>query len=326
MDRVTDTNNCRIPLLVIVGPTAAGKTGFAVGLAETLGGEVVSADSVQVYRYLDIGSAKPTLEERRGVPHYMLDITEPDADFTVFDYQKMAGDCIKKIHERGKLPILAGGTGLYIKALLDGYSFRSGKTDPSIRRKLQDELASYGKEFLYRKLQEVDPSTGERLHINDSKRIIRALEYYYMTGEPISRQQEMTLVAESPYLPVVFGLETEREALYEKINRRVDLMLKNGLLNEVKNLLVRGYTGDLKPMQSLGYRHIIMYLQGKWSWEETVATFKQDTRKFAKRQTTWFRADKRITWLKIEPKTDLQPVFESIYKRIAGILTSFPEI
>ena len=317
----TDHSKEKIPLIVIAGPTATGKTGLAIELAERVGGEIISADSVQIYRYLDIGSAKPTAAEIKDIPHYMLDLVDPDVNFTVFDYQTMAREHILEIHKRGKQPILVGGTGLYIKALIDGYSFRSGKVDPAIRKQLQEELDSFGKEHLYRKLQEIDPERGAKLHINDTKRIIRALEYYYMTGEPISKQQEMTVAGAggSPaYRLLMIGLHMQREALYDVINRRVDLMLEKGLLHETVSLMEKGFCGDLKAMQSLGYRHMIMYLQKEWEWEEAVSMLKQDTRKYAKRQMTWFQADKRINWFEIEPgrEPQSQRLFDEILKHI----------
>ena len=316
----TDHTKEKIPLIVIAGPTATGKTSLAIELAERVGGEIISADSVQVYRYLDIGSAKPTAAEIKDIPHYMLDLVDPDVNFTVFDYQTIARKHIWDIYKRGKQPILVGGTGLYIKALVDGYSFRSGKVEPAIRKQLQEELDSFGKEHLYRKLQEIDPERGAKLHINDTKRIIRALEYYYMTGEPISRQQEMTITGAggSPaYRLLMIGLHMQREVLYDAINHRVDLMLEKGLLHETENLMDKGFGGDLKAMQSLGYRHMSMYLQKKWEWDEAVSMLKQDTRKFAKRQMTWFQADKRINWFEIEPgrEPQSQPAFNEIIEK-----------
>jgi tRNA dimethylallyltransferase len=308
----------KIPLLVIVGPTATGKTKLSILLAQRLEGEIVSADSVQVYRYLDIGSAKPTAEEKKGIPHYMIDIVEPDQSFTVYDYQARAGKHIKEIYSRGRLPILVGGTGLYIKALVDGYAFRGGKHDPSLRARLTKELNTHGKEHLFRKLQKVDPVTGKKLHPNDTKRVIRALEYYCLTGEPISRQKELTGQGGCPYKLTMIGLSMPRGQLYDRINSRVDQMLRRGLLYEVRSLLGRGYPGDLKALQALGYRHMLMFLGKNWDWEKTVATLKQDTRKYAKRQMTWFRADKRISWLDIAENMKFEPFLDGICKRVAG--------
>ena len=318
MDEANIGRKNKIPLVVIAGPTATGKTELSILLAERIGGEIVSADSVQVYRFLDIGSAKPTAEEKRGIPHYMIDVVEPDANFTVFDFQSMARKHIKDIHSRGKFPILVGGTGLYIKALIDEYTFRSGKYNEGVRKQLQDELSRFGKEHLYRKLQRIDPERARKLHINDTKRIIRALEYYYLTGESISRQEELTLQHNSPYNLIMIGLTMRRELLYSRINRRVDLMLQKGLLQEVSSLLERGYSSNLKSMQSLGYRHMLMFIQKVWDWDKAVSAFKQDTRKFAKRQMTWFKADKRITWFEIEADMKLEPILDSICLKVAG--------
>jgi tRNA dimethylallyltransferase len=308
-----------IPLLVIVGPTAVGKTEIAIELAHRLGGEVISADSVQVYRYMDIGTAKPTLEERRGIPHHMIDIVDPDINFTVYDYQQMAKNCIREVHNRGKLPILTGGTGLYIKAVVDDYTFCSGKVNPSLRRYLQEEMELKGKDTLFRLLREVDPLAAERVHPNDSRRIIRALEFFYLTGEPISVQWERTRKKQSNYQLYMIGITMEKIYLYERINRRVELMLEKGLLKEVKGLLERGFRSDLKSMQSLGYFHLASFLEGNWDWETAVNTFKKDTRRYAKRQLTWFRADQRIRWLEQKPgNTKKGPVLDIICSMVEG--------
>ncbi len=318
MEEVMAGEKNKIPLLVIAGPTATGKTELSIQLAQRIGGEIISADSVQVYRHLDIGSAKPAAEEKKGIPHHMIDVVEPDVNFTVFDYQTLAKRHIEEIHSRGKLPILVGGTGLYIKALIDEYAFRSGKYNPRLRKQLVEELGEYGKEHLYQKLQEIDPVTGKKLHLNDTRRIIRALEYYYLTGEPISRQKELTPKKGSPYRLTMIGLSMPRELLYARIDCRVDQMLRRGLLSEVANLLKKGYSSNLKALQSLGYRHMLMYLQKNQDWEETVAIFKQDTRRYAKRQMTWFRADERISWMEIEAGMKFEPILDSICNKVAG--------
>ncbi len=308
-----------IPLLSVVGPTAVGKTEIAIELAHRLGGEVISADSVQVYRYMDIGTAKPTVEERRGIPHHLIDIVDPDVNFTVYDYQRRAQSCITEVHNRGKLPILTGGTGLYIKAVLDEYTFCSGKVNPSIRRHLQEELELKGKEGLYRSLEKIDPIAAKRVHPNDSRRIIRALEFFYLTGKPISVQWELTKRKQSNYQLVMVGITMERNYLYERINKRVDLMIEKGLLQEVKGLLERGYKSNLKSMQSLGYFHFTSYLGGKWDWETAINVFKRDTRRYAKRQLTWFRADQRIFWHEREPNnTKIEPILDNICSRVEG--------
>lgn len=308
-----------IPLLAIVGPTAAGKTKISVSLAQKLNGEIVSADSVQVYRYLNIGSAKPSIQERKGVPHHLIDIVDPDVSFTVYDYQRQAQKVIQEIDRRNKLPILTGGTGLYIKAVLDNYHFNSRKTNTLIRKRLSEELALKGKEDFYQMLQQVDPPTAEKVHPNDSRRILRALEFFYLTGEPISQQRERTKKkTKSFYRLTLIGLSMPRNVLYETINNRAEQMIQNGFLTEVKQLLDRGYDGDLKALQSLGYYHLVRYLDGKWDWETTISTFKRDTRRYAKRQLTWFRADKRVNWYTLEPQGNTNHLLDQICSRIEG--------
>lgn len=308
-----------IPLLAIVGPTAVGKTKIAISLAQKLNGEIVSADSVQVYRHLNIGSAKPTMQERQGVPHHLLDAVEPDVNFTVYDYQQRAKKTIQEIYCQNKLPILTGGTGLYIKAVLDDYRFSSGKTNVLIRKRLQEELKMQGKEHFYRQLQQIDPPTAKKVHPNDLRRILRALEFFYLTGEPISRQRERTEKKKKQnYRLTLIGLTMPRDILYETINKRAERMIAEGLLAEVRQLLAKGYKSSLKSLQSLGYYHLIRYLEEKWDWETAVSTFKRDTRRYAKRQLTWFRADQRVCWYTLKPQADLNPILDHICSKIEG--------
>lgn len=309
-----------IPLLVVVGPTAVGKTGISITLAQKLNGEIISADSVQIYRYLDIGSAKPTLRERQGIPHHLLDLVNPDVEFTVYDYQQRAQEVIREVDQKSKLPILTGGTGLYIRAVLDRYRFSSGKTNPLIRKRLAEEMALKGREYLYRSLQEIDPLTAEKVHPNDLRRVKRALEYFYLTGEPISRQRERTRKHReggSPYRLIMAGLTMSRGLLYERINRRAESMLQKGLLAEVKQLLDKGYKSNLKSLRSLGYYHLIRYLEGIWDWETAVSTLKRDTRRYAKRQLTWFRADERVQWYELGTRAK-NAIIDHICFRIEG--------
>jgi tRNA dimethylallyltransferase len=308
----------KLPLLTVVGPTAVGKTDISIQLAQKLNGEIVSADSVQVYRYLDIGSAKPSLEERKGVPHHLIDVVDPDVNFTVYDYQALAKKYIDEIHGRGNLPILTGGTGLYIKAVLDKYNFSSGKGNPLIRKRLEEECEEKGKEYLYGILKKVDPISTKRIHPNDIRRIMRALEFYYLTGEPISLQWELTKKKSSDYNTIMVGITMNRKFLYEKINNRVDQMVENGLVKEVEGLLERGYKSNLKSMQSLGYNHIIKYLQEQYDWETAMHEFKRDTRRYAKRQLTWFRADERILWYERAEQRNINPILDSICFKIEG--------
>ena len=288
----------KIPLLVIVGPTAVGKTEMAIELAHRLRGEIISADSRQVYRYMDIGTAKPTLAEREGVPHHLLDIIYPDEEFSVADYQRLAQRAIKEIWEGKRLPILAGGTGFYVNAVIDNYNFSSTAVNWEFRRRMRRLGEERGGGYLIDKLNLVDPITAQRLHPNDLRRIIRALEVYEFTGCPLS-QWESEQEKESPYYLCLIGLNMERVLLYEKINRRVEEMVAKGLVDEVRDLLQKGYSPTLNSMQGLGYKEIIPYIKGEASLPEAVAILQRDTRRFAKRQLTWFRRDKRISWFSV---------------------------
>ncbi|MDO9536428.1 MAG: tRNA (adenosine(37)-N6)-dimethylallyltransferase MiaA [Bacillota bacterium] len=308
----------KLHLLTVVGPTAVGKTDISIQLAQKLKGEIVSADSVQVYRYLDIGSAKPSLEERKGIPHHLIDVVEPNVNFTVYDYQSLAKKYIDEIYGRGNLPILTGGTGLYIKALLDEYNFSSRKVDPLIRKRLEEECEDKGKEYLYGILKQVDPISSKRIHHNDIRRIMRALEFYYLTGEPISLQWELTKKKSSNYNTIMVGITMKRNNLYDRINNRVDQMVEDGLVREVEGLLERGYKSNLKSMQSLGYNHVIKYLEEKYDWKTTMNEFKRDTRRYAKRQLTWFRADERVTWYERSEQSNINPILDSICYKIEG--------
>jgi tRNA dimethylallyltransferase len=288
----------KIPLLVIVGPTAVGKTKTAIQVAHRLQGEVVSADSRQVYRYMNIGTAKPDWNEREGVPHHLIDIVDPDEEFSVADYQRLAQGVIKEIWKRNKLPILAGGTGFYINAVIDNYNFSSTAVNWEFRQRMQQLGEKYGGGYLLEKLRLADPVTAERLHPHDLRRIIRALEVYEFTGRPLS-QWEREQDQDSPYLLHMVGLTMERASLYAVINERVEEMIARGLIDEVRALLARGYSPDLNSMQGLGYKEIIPYLEGKVSLKEAVEILQRNTRRFAKRQLTWFRRDRRINWYAI---------------------------
>ncbi|MGI6142942.1 MAG: tRNA (adenosine(37)-N6)-dimethylallyltransferase MiaA [bacterium] len=288
----------KIPLLVIVGPTAVGKTKTAIQVAHRLQGEVVSADSRQVYRYMNIGTAKPDWNEREGVPHHLIDIVDPDEEFSVADYQRLAQGVIKEIWKRNKLPILAGGTGFYINAVIDNYNFSSTAVNWEFRQRMQQLGEKYGGGYLLEKLRLADPVTAERLHPHDLRRIIRALEVYEFTGCPLS-QWEREQDQDSPYLLHMVGLTMERASLYAVINERVEEMIARGLIDEVRVLLARGYSPDLNSMQGLGYKEIIPYLEGKVRLEEALEILQRNTRRFAKRQLTWFRRDRRINWYAI---------------------------
>ena len=282
-------------VIVICGPTGIGKTSVGIRLAEKLGGEIISADSMQIYRYMDIGTAKPTVDERDRVLHHMIDIVDPDGDFDAVRFAEMARQKVTQLHQRGVMPFVVGGTGLYIKALLQGL-FQSNPVDPQIRERLMKEAAENGSSRLFDHLQQVDPDAAERLHPNDTYRIVRALETIESTGRPISEHQQDHGFSDEPFHALKVCLQMDRQTLYDRIDRRVDLMIDAGFMDEVQKLLGMGYSADLKSMQSIGYRHIIDFIEGRVSWDECVRTLKRDTRRYAKRQFTWFGADKDMIW------------------------------
>ena len=282
-------------VIVICGPTGIGKTSVSIRLAEKSGGEIISADSMQIYRYMDIGTAKPTVDERDRVLHHMIDIVDPDGDFDAVRFAEMARQKVTQLHQRGVMPFVVGGTGLYIKALLQGL-FQSNPVDPQIRERLMKEAAENGSSRLFDHLQQVDPDAADRLHPNDTYRIVRALETIESTGRPISEHQQDHGFSDEPFHALKVCLQMDRQTLYDRIDRRVDLMIDAGFMDEVQKLLGMGYSTDLKSMQSIGYRHIIDFIEGRVSWDECVRTLKRDTRRYAKRQFTWFGADKDMIW------------------------------
>lgn len=281
-------------LLILAGPTAVGKTNISIKLAEKLNGEIVSADSMQIYKHMDIGSAKITLEEMKGIPHYMIDIIEPDKSFNVSEYKKLAEEKIKQIIKRNKLPIVTGGTGLYINSLICNYDFRTAGTDPEYRKYLTELAELRGKEFVHGMLKEVDPKSYEKLYPNDIKRVIRALEIYKITGKTI---HEFNKNYECAYNLEYYVLTMNRAVLYERINKRVDLMIETGLIEEVKGLKAKGLTSDMQSMKGIGYKEILYYLDGKITLEEAIELIKKGSRNYAKRQLTWFRKDPRAIWI-----------------------------
>jgi tRNA dimethylallyltransferase len=288
----------RPKIVVIAGPTAAGKSAAALELAGLFKAEIINADSMQVYRYMDIGTAKPTQEEKKLVKHHLIDILYPDEEFSAALYREEAQRSIADIQTQGKRAMVVGGTGLYIKALTSGL-IRGGEVDPTIRKRLQAEAQSEGRERLYGRLQEVDSATAEQLHPHDTYRIIRALEVYERTGSPISALRKRHLFKEGPYQTLKIGLQMEREELYGRIDARVDEMIKQGLKEEVESILEMGYAPSLKAMQSLGYKQIINHLQGVYDLAEAVRLIKRDTRRYARRQVTWFKADPEIRWIEL---------------------------
>lgn len=285
------------PLVILTGPTAVGKTKASIGLAKAIGGEIISADSMQVYKQMDIGSAKIKPSEMEGVPHYLVDILEPDEEFHVVLFQQMAKQAIQKIYEKGKIPILVGGTGFYIQAVLYDIDFSENEKDTSYREELEKLAQTKGAEYLHNLLREVDEKSAQDIHANNVKRVIRALEYFHQTGEKISEHNEEQRKKVSPYNFSYFVLNDERAHLYERINLRVDQMINEGLVSEVQSLKEKGYTRDMVSMQGLGYKEMLDYLDNKCSLEEAVEIIKRDTRHFAKRQITWFKRESDVTWI-----------------------------
>ena len=285
------------PLVILTGPTAVGKTKASIGLAKAIGGEIISADSMQVYKYMDIGSAKIKPSEMDGIPHYLVDILEPDEEFHVVLFQQMAKQAIQKIYEKGKIPIIVGGTGFYIQAVLYDIDFSENEKDTSYREELEKLAQTKGAEYLHNLLREVDEKSAQDIHANNVKRVIRALEYFHQTGEKISEHNEEQRKKVSPYNFSYFVLNDERKHLYERINLRVDQMINEGLVSEVQSLKEKGYTRDMVSMQGLGYKEMLDYLDNKCSLEEAVEIIKRDTRHFAKRQITWFKRESDVTWI-----------------------------
>lgn len=309
------------PLIILTGPTAVGKTKASIGLAKAIGGEIISADSMQVYRHMDIGSAKITKEEMADVPHYLIDVLEPEEEFHVVRFQQMAKAAMTDIYSRGKIPIIVGGTGFYIQALLYDIDFTENEGDSVYREKLEALAKEKGAAYLHGQLAMVDPKSAEEIHANNIKRVIRALEFYRQTGQKISEHNERERQKESPYQFCYFVLNDRRECLYERIDQRVDQMIRNGLVQEVQALKERGCTKQMVSMQGLGYKEIFSYLEGDCSLEEAVYIIKRDTRHFAKRQLTWFKRERDVIWvqkdaLNYDDEKLLQSLLESIKERM----------
>ena len=288
-----------LPLIIVAGPTAVGKTDISIRLAKKVGGEIISADSMQVYRHMDIGSAKVTKEEMLGVPHHLIDVLEPTEEFNVVIFQKMAKQALAGIYERGHIPIIAGGTGFYIQALVYDIDFMENDSDCGLRTELEQTAAKMGAEHMHQMLQDIDPVAAEQIHANNVKRVIRAIEFYKMTGKRISEHNETEKKRKSPYHFFYYVLNTDREILYNRIEKRVDQMVKEGLIEEVESLANMGCNRNMLSMQGLGYKEILDYLEGKCSLEEAIYTLKRDTRHFAKRQITWFKREKNVRWLNL---------------------------
>ncbi len=285
------------PLVILTGPTAVGKTEISIKLAKAINGEIISADSMQVYKYMNIGTAKIGPEEMNGVKHYLIDILDPKEEFNVVEFQKYATNTMKEIHDKGKIPIVVGGTGFYIQALLYDINFEDSREDIEYRNELEKLSEDKGRKFVHEKLREVDPESAKNIHPNNLKKVIRALEYYKETGKKISEHNEEQRQKKSPYNFAYFVLNDRRENLYKGINARVDQMIEGGLIREVQDLLDYGCSKEMISMEGLGYKEIISYLEGENTLEDAIYTLKRDTRHFAKRQITWFKREKEVTWI-----------------------------
>ena len=285
------------PMIILTGPTAVGKSALSVELAKKINGAVISADSMQVYRHMDIGSAKIMPEEMQGITHYMIDELEPDEEFHVVRFTTMAKEYLKEIYAAGKIPIIAGGTGFYIQALLYDIDFTEQQCDEAYRRQLEEQAKEHGAGYLHEMLRKVDPASAESIHANNVKRVIRALEFYHLSGQKISEHNETERQKQSPYNFAYFVLNDERAKLYERIDKRVDAMIAAGLVNEVQKLKDMGCSREMVSMQGLGYKEILAYLDGEYTLEEAVYIIKRETRHFAKRQLTWFKRERDVIWL-----------------------------
>lgn len=306
------------PLLFVAGPTAIGKTELALTLAEEFGCEIIGVDSMQIYRYMDIGTAKPSMAERARVPHHLIDYVLPDEEFSASRFVSDCREAIRAIRAKGRIPMLAGGTGLYFNALEKGI-FSMPAIDSALRHELQAELASRGREALVEELRQRDPLSAERIHANDTYRLLRALEIVRATGKPWSgfiAKHQREGRGETKGRVIKIGLDRDRDELYRRIDQRVNAMITTGLLTEVENLLQMGYSAGLRPMQSLGYRHMVNFLAGEWAWERAIELLARDTRRYAKRQLTWFKADSAINWFHPEQ-------LSAIIATIRGSLEAF---
>ena len=296
-------NTEKKPLLILTGPTAVGKTALSIQLAKAVGGEIVSADSMQVYRHMDIGSAKVTEEEMEGIPHYLIDVLDPQDDFNVATFQTLALQAIDEIYSHGNIPIITGGTGFYIQALLYDIDFKENNEKNPIRKELEQlakELGDKAPGTLHEKLSHIDPKAARQIHANNIKRVIRAIEYFEQTGEKISEHNEEMHQKESPYNFLYYVLTRDRKTLYERIDKRVDIMIANGLVKEIEELKAMGCHRGQTSMQGLGYKEILDYLDGSCTLDEAVYILKRDTRHFAKRQLTWFRRERDVRWLDLD--------------------------
>lgn len=292
------------PMVILTGPTAVGKTALSIELAKQIGGSIISADSMQVYKYMDIGSAKIRREEMCGIKHYLIDTLEPSEEFHVVRFQELAKQCLEEIYREQKIPIVVGGTGFYIQALLYDIDFTEQACDEAYRRELEQLLSEKGPQYLHDMLRKVDEKSAETIHANNSKRVIRALEFYHLSGRKISEHNEKERQKESPYQYAYFVLTDERSRIYERIDQRVDKMTEQGLVEEVRNLKKMGCHRGMVSMQGLGYKEILDYLEGELTLDEAIYIIKRETRHFAKRQLTWFKRERDVIWLNKEKYGD----------------------
>ena len=284
-------------LIILAGPTASGKTSVSIDLAKRLGGEIISADSMQVYKYMDVGTAKISVEEMQGVKHHLIDVLDPKEDFNIVKFQNMVKCSIEEIVKNGHIPILVGGTGFYIQSVIYDIDFNNEDDNSSVRKKLEEEYDAFGADFMHEKLKKIDIVSAQTIHKNNKKRIIRAIEYFLMNNEPISSHNEVQREKKSPYDYRFFVLNPPRDILYERINKRVDIMVENGLVDEVKKLREMGLSTANISMQGIGYKEIIEYLDGEVSLETAIENIKQNTRHMAKRQVTWFKREKDVIYV-----------------------------
>ena len=304
----------KIPIIVIGGPTASGKTSLSIELAKQFQTEIISCDSMQIYKYMNIGTAKPDMEERDGIVHHMLDIIEPSVPYSVAEFVSNAHKITKEIYEKGKVPVAVGGTGLYINSLINDVDFREDDSSAELRKELEQTEKEKGIDYLVDMLKTFDEVSAERIHKNNKRRIIRAIEFYKMTGVPISVHQEETKKKISRYNPCMLAIKWDMTKLYERIEKRVDIMLEMGLIDEVKSLCEKGYTQSMLSMQGIGYKEIIAYLNGEVSLDEAIYNIKIGTRHYAKRQMTWFNKDERVNWINYD---------EDILKRANEIISEW---
>lgn len=304
-------------VIVIMGPTASGKTKLSIELAKDINGEIVSADSMQIYKFMDIGTAKADEEEKQGIRHYLIDEVTPDEEFSVARFKELAIKYIDEIIKDGKIPIISGGTGLYIDSLIYNIEFGDTICDWELRESLKREASEMGNEYLHNKLKEIDPEAAKKIHMNNVKRVIRAIEVYTYTQKTITSHQEDSKKKPSKYNFIVFGLTMDREKLYERINQRVDLMMEKGLVDEVNKLIEMGYDKSTIAMQGIGYKEILSYLRGEITLDEAVYVLKRDTRHYAKRQLTWFNRMKNVTWINMDQFNNVHEILKNIKDVIA---------